>query len=85
MVLENDYCSKCGKCCINQGCSYIDLETKLCTIHDNPIDELCKTYPWTGEDLGIAPLSIECTYQKTFFIIYFNGFFEECIRSEVEK
>lgn len=79
MVINHDGCVKCGICCSNQHCNYYDSNTKLCTIHDNPIHELCKTYPWTGEDLGIAPLTLNCEYQVSFFVWYLDNFFQEVI------
>lgn len=78
MVQSVDYCIRCGRCCIKQRCPHVDRKTHLCEIHDNPIDDLCKTYPWTGEDLGIAPLDISCTYQKAFFISFLDEFFSKC-------
>lgn len=80
-VLNFDGCIKCGRCCENQHCLDWDRETRLCTRHDNPIHQLCKEYPWTGE-LGIAPLSLNCRYQTAYFISFFNDFFEEYRREK---
>lgn len=74
-VIDFDGCIKCGRCCEAQGCLDYDSETKLCTRHDNPIDNLCREYPWTGE-LGIAPLTLNCAYQVTFFLSFFDDFFQ---------
>lgn len=75
-VLNFDGCIRCGRCCQSQHCLDWDPETKLCTRHDNPIDDLCIEYPWTGE-LGIAPLSLNCRYQVSYFISFFDDFFEK--------
>ena len=44
--------------------------------HDNPIDDLCRYYPWSG-DMGMAPLLLNCDYQVNFFIYYFDNFFKK--------
>lgn len=75
-VLNFDGCIRCGRCCQSQHCLDWDPETKLCTRHDNPIDDLCIEYPWTGE-LGIAPLTLNCRYQVSYFISFFDDFFEK--------
>ena len=75
-VQEFDGCIKCGWCCEHQGCIDYDHNTHLCTRHDSPIHELCKTYPWGGE-YGIAPLTLECRYQVSFFINYFDNLFKQ--------
>lgn len=75
-VLNFDGCIRCGRCCQSQHCLDWDSETKLCTRHDNPIDDLCIEYPWTGE-LGIAPLTLNCRYQVSYFISFFDDFFEK--------
>lgn len=75
-VLNFDGCIRCGRCCQSQHCLDWDPETKLCTRHDNPIDDLCVEYPWTGE-LGIAPLTLNCRYQVSYFISFFDDFFEK--------
>ena len=79
MITNFDGCVRCGRCCINQRCPHIDKETMLCSRHDNPIDPLCIDYPWTGE-LGVAPITINCSYQVSFFISYFDHFFEEYVK-----
>lgn len=83
MVSDFDGCIKCGRCCEEQGCLDFDAETKLCTRHDNPISDLCKQYPWTG-DLGIAPLTINCRYQVDFFINYFDQLFSQKVKDNGE-
>lgn len=75
MVTEFDGCSMCGQCCVNQRCPHVD-QNGLCSIHDNPIDDLCRYYPWSG-DMGIAPLLLNCDYQVNFFIYYFDNFFKK--------
>lgn len=77
-VIDFDGCTKCGRCCEQQHCLDYDKETKLCTRHDNPIDDLCKEYPWTGE-FGIAPLTLNCPYQVAFFISFFDQYFQDYI------
>ena len=77
-VMDFDGCAKCGRCCSEQGCLDYDKETKLCTRHDDPISYLCHEYPWTGE-LGIAPLTLNCRYQVSFFVSFFDNFFQHCI------
>lgn len=77
-VMEFDGCVKCGRCCREQGCLDYDNKTKLCTRHDDPISHLCKEYPWTG-DLGITPLTLDCRYQVSFFVSFFDNFFQFCI------
>lgn len=81
MVMNFDGCIKCGRCCKSQGCLDYDDETKLCTRHDNPIHDVCREYPWSG-DYGIAPLLLTCRYQVSFFVNYFDKFFEQCIKGE---
>lgn len=76
MVMDFDGCVMCGRCCKSQGCLDYDEETKLCTRHDDPIHDVCKEYPWSGE-FGIAPLLLNCRYQVSFFINFFDNFFEE--------
>lgn len=75
-VKQFDGCVMCGRCCRNQRCPHV-LENGLCERHDNPIDQLCIDYPWTGDDLGIAPLTINCKFQVSFFIDFFDIFFKE--------
>ena len=73
-VMNFDGCIQCGNCCKSQHCPDWDSETKLCTRHDNPIHRFCKEYPWGGE-YGIAPLTLNCRYQISFFIMFFDNFF----------
>lgn len=80
-VIAFDACAKCGRCCESHKCLDYDYATKLCKRHDNPIHELCQTYPWTGEDFGISPLTLNCQYMVSFFVDFFDKYFQE----EVEK
>lgn len=80
MVMDFDNCVQCGECCKSQRCLDWDPKTKLCTRHDNPIHDFCKEYPWGGE-FGIAPLTLNCAYMTSFFIDFFNNFFEEMIKN----
>lgn len=77
-VMEFDGCNMCGRCCRLQGCLDFDELTNKCTRHDNPIHDLCKEYPWSG-DLGIAPLSLDCHYQVAFFVDFFDDYFQMSI------
>lgn len=77
-VMDFDGCVQCGRCCRDTHCQFL-RDDNLCDRHDNPIHKLCETYPWTGE-LGIAPLTINCQYQVSFFIDYFDRTF-----SNIEK
>lgn len=80
MVTDFDNCAQCGECCKNQRCPDWDSETKLCTRHDDPIHEFCREYPWGGE-FGIAPLTLNCVYMTSFFVNFFNAFFEKQIKN----
>ena len=77
-VINFDACNKCGRCCRNQRCPDFDSETNLCTRHDNPIADVCREYPWSG-DLGIMPLYLDCHYQVSFFVNYFDNFFKKAV------
>lgn len=77
MVIAFDGCNKCGRCCEQQGCLDYDKETKLCKRHDDPISWLCTAYPWTGEDFGIAPLTLNCHFQVAFFVSLLDKVFED--------
>lgn len=74
-VINFDGCIMCGRCCVNQKCPHVTQDGK-CERHDDPIDQLCYDYPWTGE-YGIAPLSLNCRYQVSFFVYWFDRFFNE--------
>jgi len=78
-VMNNPNCTMCGLCCEEQGCLDFDIITRQCTRHDHPIHELCKTYPWTGEDVGIAPLTLNCPLMVSIFIDFFDKYFQEII------
>ncbi len=82
-VMNFDACNMCGRCCEAQGCLDFDIITKQCTRHENPIHELCKEYPWTGE-MGIAPLLLDCHYQVAFFVNFFDKYFQKIIDEEDE-
>lgn len=75
-VQQFDGCVMCGYCCSNQRCPHV-TDKGLCERHDNPINQLCIDYPWTGDEFGIAPLTLNCRYQVSFFIDFLNQFFEE--------
>lgn len=81
-VLAENLCTKCGLCCEEIGCIYYDKETHLCTRHDNQISEVCGLYPW-DEDIGFI-LTLNCGYQKKFFINYFDSLFKKAIEMGVE-
>jgi len=76
-VIDFDACVMCGRCCEGQRCPDFDNETKKCTRHDNPINNLCISYPWTGEEMGIAPLTLNCHFMVSFFIDFFDRYFKE--------
>ena len=80
MVMDYDGCSMCGQCCVSQRCPHVS-ESGLCTRHENPIDLMCIEYPWGGE-IGISPLLLNCDYQVSFFVDYFNNFFETIIKGD---
>ena len=84
IVLNFDGCIMCGRCCINQRCPHVTEDGK-CDRHDDPIDQLCLDYPWTGDDFGIAPLTLNCRYQVSFFVNWFNTFFEEMVEDEKDE
>lgn len=75
MIMDFDGCSMCGRCCVSQRCPHVNSDG-LCLIHDNPIDDMCREYPWGGE-MGVAPLLLNCDYQVRFFISYFDKFFQD--------
>lgn len=83
-VVAFDACNQCGRCCMNQRCPDWDPETKLCTRHDDPIDELCITYPWSG-DMGIAPLLLNCHYSVSFFVDFFDNYFQDIVNKRGEE
>ena len=78
MVMENNFCSKCGECCRSQRCPHVS-PNGLCAIHDKPISFMCEEYPWGG-DLGIAPLVLNCDYQVIFFVQFFDNFFDKMLK-----
>lgn len=75
-VKKNDFCDRCGKCCIDQfsNCEYFDKETKLCLVHDNQPWSVCGDYPYGAADL-IGPLTLNCKYMIRIFIKYLDSFF----------
>lgn len=79
-VLSKNYCVKCGLCCRELQCHYLDRDTNLCTIHDNPESPICKEYPWDN-DVGFV-LTINCGYQKRFLHQYFNKVFKKAIEMQ---
>lgn len=76
-VLAENLCTKCGLCCEEIKCPYHDKETHLCTRHDNQVSEVCSLYPW-DDDVGFI-LTLNCGYQKKFFIKYFDKLFTKAI------
>lgn len=77
-VLKENLCTKCGLCCKELQCPYLDITTNLCTIHDNPESKVCSEYPW-DDDIGFV-LTINCGYQKRFIHQFLNIFFETKIK-----
>ena len=77
MVLSENLCDKCGRCCEEILCPYYDKETHLCTRHDNQESKVCYLYPWDDE-VGFI-LTLNCGYQKNFVLKYFNDFFKRAI------
>lgn len=73
-VLAKNYCTKCGLCCEEIGCPHYDKETHLCTRHDNQESNVCRLYPWDDE-VGFV-LTLNCGYQKYFFLNYFDRLFD---------
>lgn len=76
-VLAENLCVKCGLCCEEIGCIHHDKETHLCTRHDNQESDVCKLYPW-DDDVGFI-LTLNCGYQKKFFIKYFDKLFTKAL------
>lgn len=74
-IIDFDGCIQCGDCCRQQHCPHIN-SNNLCERHDDPIDELCISYPWSG-DLGVMPLLLNCDYQVAFFVSYFDKVFQD--------
>lgn len=72
-VLKKNLCAKCGLCCKELQCPYLDLSTNLCTIHDNPESPVCSTYPW-DDDIGFI-LTLNCGYQKKYCMQFFDNYF----------
>ena len=72
-VLKENLCSKCGMCCRELLCPYLDDETNLCTIHDNPESPVCSIYPW-DDDIGFI-LTLNCGYQKKYCHQFFDKYF----------
>lgn len=77
-VLKENLCVKCGRCCRELDCPYLDDKTNLCTIHDNPEAKVCKEYPWDDE-IGFA-LTLNCGYQKRFVKKYLDNYFTTAIK-----
>lgn len=77
-VLAENLCTKCGICCEEIHCVYYNQETHLCTRHDNQESEICKIYPW-DDDVGFI-LTLNCGYQKQFFLNYFDKLFTKAIQ-----
>lgn len=79
-VMSNqDLCSKCGRCCETLHCPYFDEDQSLCSRHDNQLMDICREYPWSG-DFGIQPLTLNCGYQKKFFLQWFYNYFKNIER-----
>lgn len=84
IMAEQDLCSKCGRCCRTLHCPHFDYENNLCTRHDNQLMDICREYPWGGE-YGVQPLSLNCGYQKKFFLRWFMTYFEKVIELKEVK
>ena len=82
-VLKENLCVKCGICCKELLCPYLDIKTNLCTIHDNPESKVCKEYPWS-DDVGFA-LTLNCGYQKRYVHQFLDNYFETAIKLMREK
>ena len=72
-VLAENLCHQCGTCCRELQCNYLDQETNLCTIHDNPESKVCSIYPWDS-DVGFI-LNLNCGYQKDYCFRFLNNYF----------
>lgn len=84
VMAEQDLCSKCGRCCRTLHCPYFDYDTNLCTRHNNQLMDICREYPYSGE-YGIQPLSLNCGYQKKFFLRWFTKFFSKVVEMNEEN
>ena len=80
-VINFHGCIMCGRCCVSQRCPHV-TQSGMCSRHDDPIDQLCIDYPWTGDEFGIAPLTLNCRYQVSFFVFILNRFFDEALDDE---
>lgn len=72
-VLKENLCSKCGLCCRELQCPYLDESTNLCTIHDNPESPICSIYPW--DDTTGFILTLNCGYQKKYVHQFLDRYF----------
>jgi len=84
VMRDQELCSKCGVCCRSLHCPYFDEQTNLCTRHDNQLMPICREYPYSGE-YGIQPLSLNCGYQKKFFLQWFMRYFKKVLELKREK
>lgn len=80
-VIKENLCISCGQCCIQQQCNYYNEETHLCSIHNSEdYPDLCKEYPWGSDELGFQSLTINCAYQKIFWINWFTEYFQAALK-----
>ena len=77
-VLKENLCSKCGLCCRELQCPYLDNETNLCTIHDNPESPICSIYPW--DDTTGFILTLNCGYQKKYVHQFLDRYFTTVLK-----
>lgn len=77
MVLAENLCEKCGRCCEEIGCPHYHQDIHLCSRHNNQESEICRLYPWDN-DVGFI-LTLNCGYQKKFVLKYFDIFFQKAI------
>lgn len=82
-VLKENLCVKCGTCCRELLCPYLDNDTNLCTIHDNQEAKVCGTYPWDDETGFI--LTLNCGYQKKYVHQFLDNYFNIALKLMREK
>ena len=84
-VMNFDGCNQCGTCCRELHCEYHDNETNLCTRHDNQLMDLCRTYPWGGDEYGIYPVLLNCKYTTRLFKNFFDKYFQKAVEMQGGK
>jgi len=54
-------CKRCGKCC--EGCSFLDKQTRLCTIYENRPGSFCyRDLPLSRRDQKVWGVEKVCGY-----------------------